>query len=255
MVRTTDVHDWEELRKLIVQSRGSPIARERLQAILGVQHGNDQVAWHEAARRLLRADVEAVLREHGALDAAMSDMFDREKIAFFSLDPVDELRRAAFAIEDRSLRAKIERAAAVLAPQPQLELEDIIPEQRLWVGDSECIDDASEYESLVGELAALGGLTVKKVECVEHDGVRRLAVTSGRRVYRAKLRGDTDYIDEPSLLACLNEIATAAKKRNRYLVVRDERWGQETGIVFASAAETKRLRAAGFLPDEDEDEG
>ena len=77
--------------------------------------------------------------------------------------------------------------------------------------------------------------------------MRHLSLTLGKDTFSAKLQGDTDWIDAPPLIACLNELANAVQSTHRFYEFREPRWGQELGIVFASLAEAKRLRDHGFL--------
>ncbi len=149
--------------------------------------------------------------------------------------------RAFDATRTAKAQAKLERPVRTITP------ETIVPQARQWVGDGESVDSADDYRHVIDELCAIAELSPTGVSCTETSGVRHLSLTLGTREFRAELEGNTDWIDPSPLLACLNKVAAAAKKKYRFYEFREPRWGQELGIVFATAAEAKRLEKHGFL--------
>jgi hypothetical protein len=123
----------------------------------------------------------------------------------------------------------------------------IVPDERCWISDGESVDDPADYHRVVEELCALASVAPSHVSCTENSGVRKLSLRHGRKTFSARLRGRTDWIDAPPLIACLNQLVRTTRNNKRFYEFRDPRWGQEVGVVFATTAEARRLREFGFL--------
>nr|HEX4315997.1 hypothetical protein [Kofleriaceae bacterium] len=126
-----------------------------------------------------------------------------------------------------------------------LPLDELVGEARLYVGDSECVDAARDYEPLVRELARVtgGALAVSAVTCTQAGDTRALVVEAGGRVARATLHGG-DVVDVPPLLACLNELLAGG---GRLYAVREGGWRQELGVAFADDEVAADLERCGYL--------
>ncbi len=122
-------------------------------------------------------------------------------------------------------------SAAEHAPAPRalaLPRDGLSPEQYFVVFDSECVDQVEDYGQLVFDLAALAGVTIDSIDY--RDGARRqLVIRALSRSVAIDLRGATDFVDLPPLLAGLNELLPGP----RYLHAMPElARGQELAVGF-----------------------
>lgn len=133
-------------------------------------------------------------------------------------------------------------------------LERIVGARHVFITDGESADDARDYEPLVAQIAAItdGALRFEMVACVEGpatDGdrtTRVLTLAHGARTWTTRLEGHTDWIDSERLLALLNRVIDDQGAVARLHAVHHHNWGQELGVVFATAAQLDELRSVGY---------
>jgi hypothetical protein len=143
----------------------------------------------------------------------------------------------------------------------------IVGAAHVLIMDGERVDDARDYIGVVAEIAAItgGALRFDEVTCTEsgpptddeldedetldRDATRVLVVRTGRHVFEGRLRGHTDWIDGERLLALLDRALPDGGPR--LFEIHHASWGQELGVVFATAAQLDELRAAGYIIESD----
>jgi hypothetical protein len=117
------------------------------------------------------------------------------------------------------------------------------------VFDAECVDNASDYESLVADILAMtkGEVLVESIECTEHENTRTLRMRWGKRAFVTELEGGTDWVDLEPLLECLNKVAAAQGAKRRFVAFREVDWGQEAGVSFLDRSERHALSRSGHV--------
>lgn len=149
--------------------------------------------------------------------------------------------------------------------RPRLEDEPgrIVGARHVFMTDGESVDDARDYVPLIAQIASItdGALRFDRVTCVEErDKTRVLTLAQGTRTWTGELQGDTDWIDNERLLAILNRVLADLGVSQQLRAIHHRDWGQELGVVFATAPQLEELRAAGYSiegdprPTEREDE-
>ncbi|MBS1121777.1 MAG: hypothetical protein H6Q90_4005 [Deltaproteobacteria bacterium] len=144
----------------------------------------------------------------------------------------------------------------VFGRDPSARAERMAGAGHTLIVDGESVDCAEDYIPLVRAIAGItnGALAIDDVTCDEEDGeeaVRVLTLTRGGRTWTGRLQGSTDWIDQDALLDVLNRALADLGSPGQLHPFREENWGQELGIVFARDDELPKLRAAGFLLEDD----
>ncbi len=134
-------------------------------------------------------------------------------------------------------------------------LEEVVPPERTFISDSECVDEAKDYEELIKDLVKITENTIcfEAISCVETEKGRELLLTVNQKKFKTILEGDTDYVDVSPLLSCLNKVAAYYKLERRFYEFSDPGWGQEFGVVFATRTEASKIKKAGFTRDDETD--
>lgn len=104
------------------------------------------------------------------------------------------------------------------------------------------IDDAEDYEDIIRRIAAEGGLELDEI-CCERSG-RALAVRLGLGDQLKVFTQGGLFVDLEQLLPALD--ALHPSKRERFLELDRDNFGEEFGVAFGGASLVERLRADGF---------
>jgi hypothetical protein len=157
----------------------------------------------------------------------------------------------------------------VFGRKPRSTLADepasIVGARNVFITDAESVDDARDYEPLVAQIAAItdGALRFDRATCVEgppptddeldadrgleRDTTRVLTLAQGARTWTGRLQGTTDWVDGDRLLELLNRVLRDLGVAKQLRAIHHPtRWGQELGVVFATATQLDELRAAGY---------
>lgn len=128
-------------------------------------------------------------------------------------------------------------------------IEEVAPGTPTVVLDGECVDGAADYVSVINNILGLtaGEISLDVIECVEVDGYRQLTIAKETKTWKAKLHGETDYVDLEPLLKYLNKAAAKLGSKRRFVEFREILWGQEVGVAFVTKQEKRALKKSGHV--------
>jgi len=168
------------------------------------------------------------------------------------LNRIFHAHRVGFRVRAEAVR--VVDAEMVLEPVPGCatepmraipDCEAILPMDRVLVVDVESVDDASDYVSLLAELAERcpKGLAYDSATCVQDGGRRVLSIVRGKRkaTFELEGRGGIDL----RFLTAIRSLLAHAKSPYRLVELRSE--DQCLRIAFATKAQERALDHAFLL--------
>lgn len=114
-------------------------------------------------------------------------------------------------------------------------IEQIVSADRIYVEDSECIDESNDYEGIIKELFILSGneLKLDAFEVKEKE-VIKLFITVNNKDYSFIIGDSTCWLENINLVKGLNEILSKNESEYRYYSFwAADCFGQEIGFFYA----------------------
>lgn len=118
---------------------------------------------------------------------------------------------------------------------------DLLPPQRIYVGDYTSVDDASSYEPILKGLLATTGkkYVLQKFSAEEKDGTRLLHLQINKLECVLQLEGNTKWVDAGNVVTQLN--ACLFNEQSKYQFIKlDLPSGGEYCILYGTAAEAEK---------------
>lgn len=131
-------------------------------------------------------------------------------------------------------------------------LLDALLEHNLAVAmDGECVDSVDDYGSVIDELLGLAGVKLaSEAAAFEEGAARRIRLVDEGRELTGEVEGETDWIDQHSLLRLLNAVLDGRKLETRLWHVWDsDLFGQDFAVVLARESEAYKIYECGLPVD------